>query len=203
MKTSKLLLLTGIVFLMSFDVLSPGITDAERKRAVDLLSDSRDNLLKKVKGLSTEQLNFKASPESWSIAECVEHLALSENNIFGMYQSGMKVAADPSKRSEVKMTDDAVVGLIIDRTNKIKTSEMFVPSNKFGSYDATLKEFTVKRNNSINYVKTTTDDMRNHYNDLPFGKIDTYQTILFMAGHSKRHTAQIDEVMTNTNYPKK
>jgi 60 kDa SS-A/Ro ribonucleoprotein len=40
-------------------------------------------------------------------------------------------------------------------------------------------------------------------NDFPFGKIDTYQTILFMAAHSRRHTAQIEEILNNPGFPKK
>ena len=115
----------------------------------------------------------------------------------------LKEPADPSKRSEIKMTDDAVVKMIADRSTKIKTREPFEPTGKFGSFDATLTEFKTKRDNSINYIKTTSDDLRNHYNDFPFGKIDTYQTILFMAAHSKRHTDQIEEVTKNPNFPKK
>src|SRR5215218_1738793 len=34
-----------------------------------------------------------------------------------------------------------------------------------------------KRDASIEYIKSTSDDLRNHYNDFPFGKFDTYQTI--------------------------
>jgi hypothetical protein len=49
-------------------------------------------------------------------------------------------------------------------------------------FESTLPEFKTKRDNNIKYIKTTADDLRNHYNDFPFGKIDRYQTILFMAG---------------------
>ena len=202
MKSQKLLFVLLAVVAMSFAPVTT-LTDAERKQAVDLLQEGKDNLLKKVKGLSKEQLNFKPTSESWSVAECVEHIAISENNLFGFAQMGLKEPADPSKRSELKMTDEAVVKMISDRTNKFKTSEAFVPSGKFGTFEATLNEFVTKRDANINYIKTTSDDLRNHYNDFPFGKIDTYQTILFMAAHSKRHTAQIEEVMAHTNFPKK
>ncbi len=157
----------------------------------------------KVKGLSEAQLNFKATPESWSIAECVEHLALSENMIFGMAQSGLKDAADPAKRSEVKMSDEAIVGMITDRSSKVKTQEPFEPKNSYGSYKNTLKEFVSKRDEHIAYIKKTNDDLRNHYNQFPFGTVDVYQTILFMSGHTKRHTLQIEEVMADANFPKK
>ena len=202
MKSQKLLFVLLAVVAMSFTPATT-LTDAERKQAVDLLQETKETLLKKVKGLSKEQLNFKATPESWSIAECVEHIAISENNLFGFAQMGLKEPADPSKRSEVKMTDEAIVKMIADRSSKVKTSEAFVPSGKFGTFEATVNEFVSKRDANINYIKTTSDDLRNHYNDFPFGKLDTYQTILFMAAHSRRHTAQIEEVMANANFPKK
>jgi len=202
MKSQKLLIAFVAIVAMSF-VSPTTLTDAERKQAADLLQETKETLLKKVKGLSKEQLNFKPSAESWSVAECVEHIAISENNLFGFCQMGLKEAADPSKRSEVKMTDEAIVKMIADRTNKVKTSEAFVPSGKFGTFEATLNEFVTKRDANINYIKTTSDDLRNHYNDFPFGKVDTYQTILFMAAHSRRHTLQIEEVMANANFPKK
>jgi hypothetical protein len=167
------------------------------------LQESKDSLLKKVSGLTTEQLNFKADTATWSIAECVEHIAISEHNIFGFAQMGLKEPADPTKRAEIKLTDEAVIKMIGDRSTKIKTSEPFKPTGKFGAFDGTLVEFKTKRENSINYIKTTSDDLRNHFNDFPFGKIDTYQTILFMAAHSKRHIEQIDEVMKNPNFPRK
>ncbi|MEX2234531.1 MAG: DinB family protein [Cyclobacteriaceae bacterium] len=203
MKIFKFLVITVAALSMSFNRPDASLTDAERKYATDLLQETKDNLLKKVKGLTAEQLNFKADTASWSIAECVEHIAISENNLFGFAQMGLKEPADPSKRSEIKLTDDAVVKMIADRSDKVKTKEAFEPTGKFGSFDATLSEFKTKRDNNINYIKTTSDDLRNHYNDFPFGKIDTYQTILMMAAHSKRHTDQIVEVMKNPNFANK
>lgn len=202
MKSIKLLLFTIAIVTMSFDHSDSSLTDEERKYALNLLKETKEDLLKKVKGLTPMQLNFKADEGSWSVAECVEHIAITENNIFGFAQTGLKGPADPSKRNEVKMTDEAVVKMISDRTNKVKTQEAFEPTGKFGSFEATISEFVTRRENNIKYIKTTSDDLRNHYNDFPFGKIDTYQTILFMAGHSKRHTDQIKEVMNNPKFPK-
>jgi len=202
MKAIKLLFLTIAIVTMSFDHSDSSLTDEERRYAFNLLKETKEDLLKKVKDLTPKQLNFKADEGSWSVAECVEHIAISENNIFGFAQTGLKGPADPSKRNEVKMTDEAVVRMISDRTNKVKTQEAFEPTGKFGSFEATISEFVTRRESNIDYMKTTSDDLRNHYNDFPFGKIDTYQTILFMAAHSKRHTDQIKEVMNNPKFPK-
>jgi hypothetical protein len=203
MKLQKLFILVLAVAAMSFDKPSTELTDAERKYATQLLKETKDALIKEVNGLSPEQLDFKPDANSWSVAECVEHLAIAENNLFGFCQMSLQQPADPSKRGQVKMSDDAVVKMISDRTTKIKTSEAFEPSGKFGSFQSALAEFKTKRDNNINYVKTTSDDLRNHYNDFPFGKIDAYQTILFMAGHTKRHIGQIQEIMKNAGFPKK
>lgn len=201
MKTYKLLFVTIAVFAMSFDQPFSGLTDAERKYAENLLQETKKNLIDKVSSLTQEQLNYKPEPGTWSVAECVEQIAISEDNIFGLVKIGLKDPADPSKRSEVKMTDEAIVKMIADRSNKVKTKEAFEPTGRFGSFEATLAEFKKQRDKNIQYVKTTADDLRNHYNDFPFGKIDTYQTILFMAAHTRRHTEQIAEVMKNPGFP--
>lgn len=200
LKTS---LLVAIAFISMSFTNTGSLTDAERTFAVNLLQQTQENLLKKVSRLSPEQLNFKADTASWSIAECVEHIAVSENNLSGLTQMALKEPTDPSKRNEVKMSDEAIVKMITNRSTKFKAPETFKPTGKFGTYEATLKEFKTKRENNINYIKTTSDDLRNHYHDFPFGKLDAYQTILFMAGHSKRHTDQIEEIMKNINFPKK
>ncbi|HMJ70305.1 MAG TPA: DinB family protein [Cyclobacteriaceae bacterium] len=203
MKLPKLVLFAVAIVAMSFNDAGTELTDAERKYASQLLQDTEENLLKKVKGLSPEQLKFKPSADSWSVAECVEHIAISENSLFGMAQASLQQPADPSVSKDVKMTDDNVVKAISDRTTKIKTQDAFVPTGKFGNFEATLGEFKTKRDGNIKYINTTSDDLRNHYNDFPFGKVDAYQTILFMAGHTKRHTDQIEEVMKNPGFPKK
>lgn len=203
MKTLKFVFVAVAAIAMSFDRPAATLTEAERKYALDLLRDTKDDLLKKVKGLTSEQLNFKADATSWSIAECVEHITLAESQLFEFAQSGLKEPADPSKRSEVKTKDDELVQMVADRSQKREAQETMKPSGKFGSFEATLAEFKTQRDNHIQYIKTTSDDLRNHYNDFPFGKLDTYQTILLMAAHSRRHTAQVQEVLSNPNFPKK
>jgi hypothetical protein len=81
-----------------------------------------------------------------------------------------------------------------------------VPTGKFGSHEITVKEFTSKRDGTIKYINTTSDDMRNHFFTFPveaIGTLDAYQLLIFMAGHTKRHTLQIEEVKAHPSFPKK
>ena len=203
MKKLVLLLITcQVVFLTSIvSNAQNGITKIERQKAVDHLKSSQTDLMKTVKGLSEDQLNFKSSEESWSIAECMEHLAISETALFGLAQQSLKEEADPSKRSELPFSDDQVLALITDRSQKIKTQPPFEPKGNFGSYKGSVDEFKAKRKSNIKYVKSTTDDLRNHYFEFPFGLVDSYQVVLFMSGHSVRHTKQIKEIMAQESFP--
>ncbi|MBT8185579.1 MAG: DinB family protein, partial [Eudoraea sp.] len=168
----KVILPFLILGLVGFSAYKIQLTDAERNMALEDLNKTRDRLTSTVDGLSEEQLNFKSSPESWSIAECVEHLAISENAFSQMLQGAVQTPADPSKRDSVKMSDEQLMGIITSRDQKIKTSEPFEPSGKFGGHQETLDAFLAKREEHIAYVKTTEDDLRNHYGQLPFGTID-------------------------------
>ncbi|HMB64069.1 MAG TPA: DinB family protein [Eudoraea sp.] len=197
----KIMLPILVMALVSFTGLDIKLTDADRQMTVAELTKTQDRLLNAVDGLSEDQLNFKSSPESWSVAECVEHLAISENNIGQMLQGALQTPADPSKRDSVKLRDEELMGIITNRDQKIKTSAAFEPSGKFGSHEETLEAFKSKRMEHIEYIKTTEDDLRNHYGQLPFGTIDGLQIVLFMSGHTERHVQQIEEVMENEDFP--
>ncbi len=199
----KIILPIVMLVLVSFTGADTKLTKAEKKMAATELKKTQKRLLSTIKGLSKAQLNFKSSPESWSIAECVEHLAIAENNIFGMLTAALKTPADPSRRSEVKVADEKLLAMIADRTNKAQAPAPFQPSGKFGSYKATVKEFKTKRAAHIKYIKKTKDDLRNRYQQFPFGTIDGLQIVLFMSGHTERHIQQIEEVMAHNNFPAK
>jgi len=198
--TSLLILL--VLIMTSFTFTSTPLTKEERSKAQSLLTDSQKELLSELKGLSNAQINFKPNTETWSIAECVEHIAISENSIFGIVVMSLKEDANPAKRTELKMEDDQIFGFISNRDQKIKTRPEFEPKENFGSYDGSLNEYKAKRKASLKYIKTTNDDLRNHFFEFPFGLVDSYQVILFMAGHNKRHTAQIKELKAHASFPK-
>lgn len=198
----KILLPLLLLAMVGFTGADTKLTQTERTKAADEMSKTAKHLKEATKGLSDDQLNFKSSPESWSIAECTEHIAISENNIFGMLEGTLKTPADPSKRGDVKVSDEQLLGMIVDRSQKVKTMEEFKPSGKWGSFKATLKEFKEKRKAHIKFVKTTDEDLRNRYQQLPFGTIDAYQILLFMSAHTERHILQIEEVKADPSFPK-
>lgn len=200
----KLLLLLVFAGAMSFRAtnLDP-ISQADRDKLVAELSESLDMLKQTTEGLSAEQYNFRASEGRWSIADCAEHIALAEPALFQWVQSTLQEPADPAKRAEVKVTDEALIKSLPDRSQKFQAPEELKPTGKFGSGEAGVQAFKDARMKTIEYVKTTQDDLRNHFMQHPAaGTMDSYQGMLLLAGHSKRHILQMQEVKADPNFPK-
>ena len=198
----KIFLLAGLSMLLSFTLTPDPVTEKERKEAISYFKETQKGLADEIKGLTENQLNWKPADSVWSVAQCVEHIALSEKNIFDMAMSSLKGNADPSKRSQLKFDDEAVKKFITDRSFKVKTREGFIPTGQFGNTEKTLAVFNERREALINYMKNTQDDLRNHFAEMPFGVLDTYQLLIFLSGHTRRHTLQIAELKSLPGFPK-
>lgn len=173
----------------------------EKVDVFEYLKETQESLDESVEGLSEEQMTFKPDAESWSVAEIVEHVVIVEGALKSMLEARFQDGETPELKEEVKMTDDQVVALITDRSGKIQTQDQFQPSGKFLEANEAVEAFNQQRETLIDWLKDSDVDMRNYVNEFPFGKIDAYQTVLFLAGHSARHTAQIEEVKSNPDFP--
>ena len=195
----SLLVITGLAGTLNNSTLS----QKERKSVVSLMKDSKAGVIKSVKDLSDAQLNYKTGPDHWSVKECVYHIAISEKNLWDLLEKTLEGSANPEKRSEIKITDEQFVKMMEDRTFKVKTIEPFEPKNTpYKSVDEALDAFKTKRADHIKYMKATTEDLRNHVVQMPFGWIDCYQLCLMIGAHSNRHTQQINEVKADAGFPK-
>jgi hypothetical protein len=199
----RLFSLLPVLLLISFTTANDPLSKKDKKFAVSYFKQTKKDLQDAVKNLSDVQMNWKPADSVWSVAECIEHIALSEKNLFDYAQSSLKEAANPDKRKDLKFaTDQDVIKMVTDRSFRVKTREGFIPSNQFGSPQKSLNAFVERRNGLIDYIKKTGDDLRNHFVTLPFGMVDTYQFLIFLSGHTKRHTLQIEEVKAHPGFPK-
>jgi uncharacterized damage-inducible protein DinB len=177
------------------------VTQAEKERALQYLETTKKGVLDATKGLSEAQWNFKAGPDRWSVAQVMEHIAAAEDFIRGMLKEKIMMAPAGEAGRDVKKTDDAVMAMVPDRTNKVQAPEPLVPTNRFGSPADSVKHFVESRATTEEFLKTTTG-LRDHVTDSPMGKLDGYEFVLLIAAHSERHTKQINEVKADPNFPK-
>jgi hypothetical protein len=194
-----LLVVTGLAGTIN----NSSISKKERKHAVTMMKETKSDAINSVKDLSTTQLEFKTAPDKWSAKDCMMHIAGAEKLLWSLLETSMKGPANPEKRSEIKMTDEQIVEVIKNRTSKFQAPEPIQPKNTgYRSFEEAMDDFKQTRGEHIKYLKSSTEDLRNHVVQMPFGWIDCYQLCLFIAGHSNRHTQQINEVKANAAFPK-
>jgi hypothetical protein len=198
----NLFLLAGLFIFFSFTPATDPVTKKDKKDAISYFKETQKNLADELRGLTPNQLNWKPADSVWSVAECVEHIALAEKNIFDMAMGSLKGDADPSKKKQRKFDDEGIKKMITDRSFKVKTREGFIPTGQFGNTEKTLAVFNERREALIKYMKDTKDDLRSHFAEMPFGLLDTYQVLIFLSGHTLRHTLQIIELKSLPGFPK-
>jgi DinB superfamily len=194
-----LLVITGLAGTFK----NSSLTKQERKLVVSELKESKSEFLKSVKDLSDEQLNFKPSPERWSIQECIYHITLAEKDLWYMLNTTMREPGTPGRSQDVKIADEDILKIGTDRTNKLKSPEALQPSKaSWKSANDAISGFKTARADLIKYAKSTTEDMRDHIIPLAFGNVDAYQFLLFMSAHCNRHIGQIEEIKGDPRFPR-
>lgn len=178
------------------------LSEKERTEMKTILESSRDTFIKAVSGLTDEQLSFKIDRKSWSIAECMEHVTIAELYFKEIVIDEMQKPSAPSKRKKIKITDEKIRERMLSKRWKAKSPEIFKPDGNFETVQETLVAFKEARNQTIEYVLKTNDDVRNHFWRHPLtGTIDLYQTLILMSAHLERHTEQIENIKNDSRFP--
>jgi len=212
MQTQKTAATLALIVLASLMTVSgwaqtappPTLTPQEREFALKSLQTTHDKFLQSIAGLSPKQWTFKPGPDRWSVAEVSEHIAVSESALLGLVQKQvMTWPAAPEKREQVKGKDEMILQKLPDRSHKAQAPEFLRPTGRWATEADLTKAFEESRKVTMDYVRTTNDDLRDHFFDHPvFGTLDGYQWLLLLSAHSERHTAQIEEVKADPNFPK-
>lgn len=178
------------------------LAQAERDYAVRYLTESRNGVADAVKGLSEAQWKFKPVPDRWSIAEIVEHLAVTEDLVSKKVLVDLPAAPAPSASHNARQVDALVLAKMNDRSVKAQAPPQIVPTGRWSPSGA-LQHLLDSRAQTIALFEAMPDP-RHHVIDHPaFGPLDGYEWVLVVAAHSARHTQQILEVKSDPNFPVK
>jgi hypothetical protein len=177
------------------------MTDEDREHLLVHFEMTGHMLAEEVRGLSPAQLEYKASPDRWSIRECVSHLAVAEPDYWRDLQKAVKAPPDMKDKKSVA-TDADIMWYGIDRVVHTKTGGGHEKVDTYKNLGEALANFEALHATMIAYIKTTNDDLRAH----SFGDqelIDCWQWMLEISTHAERHIQQIREIKADPNFPKK
>jgi DinB superfamily len=179
-------------------------SEENRKYLIDNLSRTRDSIITETKNLSQAQWNFKESPDRWSINQIVEHLGIWELLLQREISQALVAGPRPELNKDAR-TDSAVVGFLMEENPHIATeyTKPFTFTVPMGLNDGknNLALFLKMRNEGVNYVDSTSADLRAYF--LRPGRGNIHQVFITIFAHTDRHLRQIRKVKLDPKYPKR
>jgi hypothetical protein len=170
------------------------------------LKQTLDGTLASVAGLNDAQFQFKPAPDQWSIAETLEHMVMTLEFIHGPVWQQL-LATPATEPGDYKFIDNLIPERFIDRSAKFKGPDPLMPPGNLKPAESIdrLRLGFAKLSHALE-----TPDLRKHLiPSRPLTAItngehtmmDGHQWILATAAHTARHTLQIEEVKSSTNFP--
>ncbi|MBL8178732.1 MAG: DinB family protein [Bryobacterales bacterium] len=208
-------------------------TIAERDRAylVSHLEMTREFVVDATAHLRKEQWLFQPGARRWSTAQCIDHLARTEEEVlrlvrervlpskepllgaFASMTKGRKAAETPPKRMG-RREDSYIMRWMTDRTQvagvpaeRRPPIEEVAPRQTIADPQSALDHFLRARAETIAFVKATQEDLRGHFVQAPMEGVaempytDAYQWMLRLSMHVERHLMQVHEVRRSAGYP--
>ena len=175
-------------------MLAHGMVESERREILQGLKTGRDALRDALAGVDERLAMRKPSPGRWSILECVEHLAVSEQFLLSRLTKASR--SDSSQGNRTRET--AIVNRGLDRTRPVESPEVGRPNRRFQSLNEALSFFDSMRTEIIQFVEGFSDDPRFWVTDHPLipGPVNCYEILLMISVHPVRHAKQIVEIRT-------
>lgn len=165
--------------------------------------------LAKFKNLSEYQINCKPSAEVWGVAECIDHLIVTNKIYLTEFEKQFaqkQITADCAKtKSRHKLLSKFIIKSVGPKNvRKVKTFPVFMPSKS----DHTLKvfdEFKRIQTDFINIVRTYKDlDFNRYILSSPAAKIikENFCDVLeIIRLHDRRHFNQAERILNHPNFP--
>jgi recombinational DNA repair protein RecT len=158
--------------------------------------------------LSTEQLSWKTSSESWSIGQCFEHLIKSNEPYYKDFDEiakGTRRNSFYEKYSPLSRFFGKLIASALKKDNqKTKTISQAVPLSDIDPQ--IIEKFTAHQANLIKKIEALKNaDWRKTKLTSPFLKIATYNltdTFQIIIEHEKRHFRQAERVLHAADFPR-
>lgn len=175
-------------------------TAADKQETIDQFIRTRDAVVKETENLTPAQWEFRESPDRWSIAQVVEHLALWEI----IWSREISIGSRNKPQPELLKTTrpDSYYHEFIMEPAPHKSSEIAVPMGLIKGKD-NLAFFLHGREQNLAFLRSTEADMRAIFEltATPDPR-NLHQVLIYQWGHVDRHLRQIAKVKSNPAFPK-
>jgi uncharacterized damage-inducible protein DinB len=164
----------------------------EEQQMLSSLTNGLSALVSALQGVSPESSVAIPAPGKWSILQCVEHVALSEDFLFSRI-----LAAEQTEAPLLNAEREArIAARGTDRTKPAEAPEPVRPRGVFATVDEALQHLLASRERTLQFVREhARDDLRCWIASVPpFGTLNCQEVLMLMAAHLFRHTMQMQEI---------
>src|SRR5690606_33319494 len=159
-------------------------------------------LIASVQSLNSTQLHFKPAADRWSIAQNLDHIVKSEKLLLDVIKQEMEKDAQPELLDSIGAADGEIISQLADRTKSYQAPKVLEGTDEYDKVDSAIANYKEIEEAMLSFVNDTdVKAMRTHTSVYPFGNSDVYQALLSLAGHTARHTEQIQQVKANDDFP--
>jgi uncharacterized damage-inducible protein DinB len=160
---------------------------------LQLLDDERQALLALVERVPVEQQDKRPSPDAWSVAEVLEHLARVERGIARLIAS--RGREQPVNQPAAAALDAARIERMRTRIDPIVAPERVRPTGAVSTADAlrALDESRGQLREAVSAADPASLDGCTHPHAV-LGVLTLRDWIAFVAHHEARHAAQISAI---------
>jgi hypothetical protein len=153
--------------------------------------------------LSEQQLQFRPAPEAWSVAECVEHLATTERFILISIRRALQSETATTERSQsAAVKSEWLAQRIAGRQNKVTAPPPAQPAGRYGLWPGSLSEMRQGREKLLELAAQEDASWAAHLSPHPLiGDFNASQWLIFAESHTRRHIAQIEEILADPSFP--
>jgi uncharacterized damage-inducible protein DinB len=147
----------------------------------------RDRLKGSFMEVPVEKLNEKPSPDEWSIAQIVLHLAGAEKRF-------LTLALESAENQSGTCENRADLSVFDDLSRKLKAP--IEPTSEFQKKENLILALDESRSFTIRFLESFTEEglksrSMNHHR---FGDMPIWQVLELLGKHEQRHLVQIEEV---------
>lgn len=170
---------------------------------LDHITGARQELRDAIDTVPAEHRQARPTPEAWSVAEVLEHLAVVETNVAGMLRRKITEGREAGLGVETEsspVVNPRHVATMRDRSRRIETGDATRPKSLLSS-DAAW-DAAERARETTRQVMIESDGLALSEISAPhriFGPLNAYQWIAFIGNHESRHAAQIREIGTSLN----
>jgi DinB superfamily len=178
------------------------LTADQRTALSEELERTQAALLNAARGLTSAQFTWKPSPDRWSVAETLEHIALVEGLFQGRLNRMSAAEASGEAAERVAGRSESVARAGRNRGTKRNAPTPAQPKGVFTTFEAFQIHFTPLRQRSIAFVQTTAAPLHAVTEVHPaLGELSGHQWLCLLAAHCERHTEQAHEVRATPGFP--